>query len=507
MGYARVWAVGLVGLSGHLVTVEADLSQGLPGLTLSGLPDTALHEARDRVRAAIVNAGEQWPNRRITVNLLPATLPKYGSTFDLAIAVALLVGAGRLPQSALDGVVVLGELGLDGAVRGVRGVLPAMLAAREQGVTRFIVPTANLAEAALVPDVKVFGTDALNTFIDFVRDGAPLATAAPGDRTAYPATTDTDLADVAGQSRGRRAIEITAAGGHHLFLLGPPGAGKTMLAQRLPTILPPLTDAEALEVTAVRSIAGQLASAATLVRQPPFQSPHHTATAAALVGGGSGLARPGALSLAHRGVLFLDEAPEFGSSVLDALRQPLEEGQVTLARSRGSTVYPARVQLVLAANPCPCGKPDSDCTCTALAKRRYLARLSGPLLDRIDLQVRLYPVTPAQLFTERADIESSAAVARRVADARATAAARWAAEGWTTNAAVPGSALRRRPWRLPAAATRTLMAALDRGNLSARGHDRVLRTAWTVADLAGRATPTAEDVNEAIQLRTGGGSA
>ncbi|HYN93696.1 MAG TPA: YifB family Mg chelatase-like AAA ATPase [Pilimelia sp.] len=503
MSYAKTISMGLVGMTGHLVEVEADLSNGLPAMALSGLPDTALHEARDRVRAAIVNSGQSWPTRRITVNLLPATLPKHGSSFDLAIAAAVLASAGDLPLAPLQGVGLIGELGLDGTVRPVRGVLPMVAAAGRAGVEAAVVPLGNAREAALVPGVRVRAVDTLHRLVAFVRHGTPLLEAEAAGPA--PAADGPDLADVAGQALGRRAIEVAAAGGHHVALLGPPGAGKTMLARRLPSVLPELDDGGALEVTALHSIAGVLPAGACLLRQPPFQAPHHTATVPALVGGGSGLARPGAISLAHRGVLFLDEAPEFSSRALEALRQPLETGYVRLARTNGGTDYPARVQLVLAANPCPCAKPagDTHCECTPLARRRYLGRLSGPLLDRIDIQVHLTPLRAVELMADPAGAESSAVVAERVAKARAAAAARWAGHGWRTNADVPGPVLRRPPWQLPRARTRTLRARLDSGALSARGFDRVLRLAWTVADLDGRGQPDAGDVGEAAGLRTG----
>nr|MDT0661481.1 YifB family Mg chelatase-like AAA ATPase [Micromonospora sp. DSM 115978] len=503
MSYAKVLCVGLVGVTGHLVQVEADLSAGLPALTLSGLPDTALHEARDRVRAAIVNSGQHWPNRRITINLLPATLPKYGSAFDLAIAAALLAGSGELPPAPLDGVAVLGELGLDGTVRPVRGVLPMVAAAARAGIDRVVVPLANATEAAVIPGIRVRAVDNLHRLVAYVRDGAALLEPPP------PGPTDPDdgpdLADVSGQSLGRRALEVAAAGGHHLALLGPPGAGKTMLAERLPSILPPLDDKAALEVTALHSIAGLLPPGGRLLRRPPFQSPHHTATVASLVGGGSGLARPGAVSLAHRGVLFLDEAAELSRGALESLRQPLENGRILLVRANGCTEYPARFQLVLAANPCPCAKPagDTHCECSPLARRRYLGRLSGPLLDRVDIQVALHPLGAADLMDGGRLNEASDRVAVRVEAARAAAAARWAAGGWRANAEVPGPHLRRPPWRLPASDTAGLRKRLDSGSLSARGFDRILRIAWSVADLDGRDRPDAADVDEAVQLRTG----
>ncbi|MFC7547649.1 YifB family Mg chelatase-like AAA ATPase [Plantactinospora sp. GCM10030261] len=506
MSYAKVWCVGLVGVTGHLVEVEAYLAPGLPTMVLSGLPDTALNEARDRVRAAVVNSGQRWPNRRITVNLLPATLPKHGSAFDLAIAAALLGGTGELPLAPLDGVVVLGELGLDGTVRPVRGTLPMVVAAARAGVRRVIVPAGNAAEAAVVPGVSVRGVDSLHRLVAFICDGKPLSE--PPTPGAVAVDDGPDLADVAGQQLGRRAVEVAAAGAHNVALFGPPGAGKTMLAERLPSILPELDDDAALEVTSLHSIAGLLVAGAGLIRRPPFQAPHHTATIPSLVGGGSGLARPGAISLAHRGVLFLDEAPEYGKGALEALRQPLEDGRVVLSRSGGGTEYPARVQLVLAGNPCPCARPAGDayCECTPLARRRYLGRLSGPLLDRIDIRITLTPLRAAELLETDLSTESSAVVAERVVKARAAATARWASIGRRVNADVPGPILRRPPWRLPARDIADLRHRLDTGTLSARGFDRVLRLAWSIADLDGRDRPVGGDVAEAVHLRTGEGS-
>jgi magnesium chelatase family protein len=499
MGYAEVRAVALHGMVGQLVVVESDVANGLPTVVLSGLPDAALTQARDRVRAAVVNSGERWPQRRITVNLTPAHLPKQGSSFDLAVAVSLLAAAGVLPVEPLREAVLVGELGLDGAVRPVRGVLPAVLAAMRAGLRYAVVPAANAVEAALIPGIVVKATDTLRRLIDFLRCDGPLLDPPPpavaGQRPAP------DLSEVIGQDRGRRVMELAAAGGHNVALFGPPGAGKTMLAQRLPTILPDLGDCDALEVSALHSLAGVLPPDGPLVRRPPFQAPHHSTSVAALVGGGSGVVRPGALSLAHRGVLFLDEAAEFPAAALEALRQPLEEGVVRIHRARGETAYPARVQLVLAANPCPCAKPGGDqlCDCSPLVRRRYLGRLSGPLLDRIDLRVLLDPVKTVALLDD-AGAEPSAVVADRVSRARAAAADRW---GGHTNASVPARSLREGRYRLPRTTTATLAAEVDRGLLSARGFFRVIRSAWTMCDLDGRCLPDAGDVAEAVELRRG----
>ncbi|MFF0788654.1 YifB family Mg chelatase-like AAA ATPase [Streptomyces spiralis] len=527
MGFARTCSVALVGVEGVVVEVQADLEPGVAAFTLVGLPDKSLTESRDRVRAAVVNSGAEWPQKKLTVGLSPASVPKAGSGFDLAVACAVLGAAERIDPRVLADVVMIGELGLDGRVRPVRGILPAVLAAADAGYEQVVVPECAAAEASLVPGISVLGVRSLRQLIAVLTDEpvpeedpdeqgrpdpllaglrVPGAGAATGMHSVGAAQHDHghDLADVVGQISARTAVEVAAAGGHHLFLEGPPGAGKTMLAERLPGILPPLGRQESLEVTAVHSVAGLLPPGKPLIDLAPYCAPHHSATMQALVGGGPGVARPGAVSLAHRGVLFLDEAPEFSSHALDALRQPLEAGHVVIARSAGVVRFPAKFLMVLAANPCPCGRfsqRDSLCECPPSAVRRYQVRLSGPLLDRVDLRVEVDPVTRSEL-TRGARGEPTATVADRVQAARERATARLAGTPWRTNSEVPGRELRGR-WHAAAGALDEAERNLERGVLTARGLDRVLRVAWTVADLVGHDRPDACDVALALQLRTG----
>jgi magnesium chelatase family protein len=530
MALARTHAIALVGVQGHVVEIEADIENGLVTLLLVGLPDTALREARDRIRSAILNSGQPWPQRRITVGLSPASLPKRGSGFDAGIALAILAAAGSIRADWLAGTVFLGELGLDGRLRPVPGVLPAVAAAASAGFGRVVVPRDNMAEAALVPGVRVVAPASLSALLHWLagtegpdagslvsvaEPGSGGLTAAGGQILGHAATVadrgvagvPRDLADVAGQPVARRAAEICAAGGHHLMLSGPPGVGKTLLAERLPTIMPPLRAGEALEVSAIHSVAGALTAAQPLVAVPPFCAPHHTSSKAAIVGGGSGAIKPGAASLAHLGCLFLDEAPEFDRDVLDALRQPLESGEVVIARSGLTARFPARFTLVLAANPCPCARTaatGADCTCSPLARRRYLARLSGPLLDRVDVKVELLPVTRAELLCDLQQAESSAVVARRVLAARERAASRLRGTHWRLNAEIPGGELRRAFRPVPGALA-PLERAMDLGQVSARGADRIIRLSWTLADLAGVDRPRLTEVGYALGLWLGAG--
>ncbi|MGD7707592.1 YifB family Mg chelatase-like AAA ATPase [Microlunatus sp. Y2014] len=506
MTVAHAFSVALVGLEGRPVEVEVMIGGGLPRTVLVGLPDTALYEARDRCKAAIASSGLEWPRSLVTINLSPASLPKAGTHYDLAIAAAVLSAAGSVRGVRLNETVFLGEVGLDGRVRPVRGILPAVLAAALRGFARAVVPAELAAEARLVADVEVCGVSTLAQLVA-VLDGEPLPeqpqvverSEVVADEPAQPK----DLRDVAGQLEARWALEVAAAGRHHLHFHGPPGVGKTMLAERLPGLLPELTPAEALQVSAVHSLAG--IGLAGLVRRAPYAAPHHSASVASVIGGGARLARPGLISVAHRGVLFLDEAAEFPPKVLDGLRTPLELGEVTIGRSEVQARFPADFQLVLASNPCPCGMastPGAVCTCNPMAIRRYAERVSGPIRDRIDISQLLVPMKKSYLRQAlRTAAEPSAVVAARVAEARARQAARLAGTGWVTNAEVSGSHLRT---QLPLPAGLELVdTAVARGRLSPRGVDRVLRLSWTVADLAGRDRPSADDLVAALGLRRG----
>lgn len=497
-------SVALSGLVGTVVNVEAHIASGLPAFTISGLPDAACAQSPNRIKAAALVAEHPVPGDRITVNLSPSAIPKRGSGYDLPIACALLAAQGVVGRTHTAEVVHIGELGLDGTIRAVPGVLPAVVSAARAGVRHVVVPPGNAREATLVDGVRVHTFATLRALIEAYQSWPldELPDAGVSDAGDILARSHGDLADVVGQSSARLALEIAAAGGHHLMLIGPPGAGKTMLAERLVTVLPPLSQDDALGVLSVRSLLGEVGGDIGLEVTPPFVAPHHSASMAAIVGGGGAQIRPGAVSRADHGVLFLDEAPEFKKDVLQSLRQPLESGRVVLARARESIAFPARFQLVLAANPCPCGMAYGkglECTCRPREMRSYLTRIGGPLADRIDLQVQVAPVSLANLNGNPG--ESSAVVGGRVQVAREVQRERWSRAGYSLNARVPGRMLRRGPYALPGSRLADLHQAIDRGWLTLRGFDRCLRLAWTLSDLRGAESPSRDDIAVALGMR------
>ncbi|MFC7361562.1 YifB family Mg chelatase-like AAA ATPase [Nocardioides astragali] len=519
MAFATARTLALRGADGHVIDVQVDVSPGVPATTLVGRVDKSLSEARDRVRMAINNDCGRWPaTKRVTVLLSPADLPKAGTHYDLAIAIAVLAadkGHEELAPDLLEGWAFIGELSVSGGLRPVPGVLPMVIAAAAHGIDRVFVPEPQAAEAGLVPGMTVFGVRSLAQ-VSAVLRGAEVPEAPPVvGPSASPLATwrgegrldDVDLADLDGLDDVRYAVEVAAAGGHPLMLIGPRGTGKTSIAERIPTILPDLTTEQSLEVTALHSVAGILTEGSGLLRRPPWFAPHHSASAASVLGGGSGRVRPGQVSLAHHGVLFLDEFPHFRADVIEAMRQPLESGEVTIARGEEAATYPARSLVVLAANPCPCGNfyghagGSHACECSEVQRAHYQRKLSGPILDRVDIWMQVRPQGPGRGRGFSGPAESSADVRARVEDARRRQARRYRDCSWLLNAAVPGPVLEER-WPLQPAAQRLVEKEMAEGRLTRRGLTRVHRLAWTVADCAGVERPGTAEATVALVLRS-----
>ena len=499
MGTAHAWGFVLNGVIGERVRIEVDIAQGLPSVGVIGLADTTIGESRWRIRSAFTNSSAQWPSARMTIALSPADLPKQGSGIDLAIAAAILAATDQAPVR--DDTAFFGELGLDGSVRGVRGAIAAAAATRRSGLTTVVVSPDNAREVSTIPGLTVIIVRDLMHLID-VLGGRELSAGMPEPTSAVAADPDPDLADVRGHAYARFALEIAAVGGHHLSMLGAPGVGKTLLARRLPGLLPDLDEADAIDVTTIHSLTGRLPAGAGLVTRPPLAAPHHSATPPAMTGTARGRqVTPGVLTMAHGGVLFMDEAPEFSRHVLEAMREPIETGTIMVTRAIGVIELPARFQLVLASNPCPCGNAIGRgelCTCTSMTRRRYAERMSGPLMDRVDVRVVVTRPTESELLSTSLG-ESSAVVAARVAEARSRALSRFKGCGWSVNSAIPTRALRER--FAPTSEAVDLLRRAEQGSLSLRGSDRVLRVAWSIADCLGADRPDADHVSTALGLR------